>query len=231
MMSSADSRKAVDETTRRERSPLCETHFEEMASIFTHALGVILGIVALVIMIGQAEGDVVRLVSGWVFGGALISLYMTSTIYHMLTRPRAKAFMQWLDHVFIFVLIAGSYTPLTLVALRGPLGWGLLAAVWFLAVAGILLKTFKKGRRDTLFSILLYLGMGWLVLVAIKPLLAAIGTEGMAWIVAGGVFYSAGTIFYCRKKLFLNHAIWHLFVLTGSFCHVVAVIGYILKVK
>ena len=214
----------------RERSALCESHREEMASLVTHGLGVILSVVALYAMIIASKGDVTRVVSVSIFGGSLILVYLTSTVYHALTTHRAKFFVQWLDHVSIYILIAGSYTPLTLVTIPGKLGWTLLATVWLLAVIGILLKTLRrrKGRRGSLMSTFVYLGMGWLVLVAAKPVIAELGMGGVAWIVAGGVFYSAGIIFFVWKRLKYHHAIWHLFVMAGSYCHVMAVLFYVL---
>jgi hemolysin III len=216
-------------STTKERSPLCGTRRQEFANVVTHSLGVLLGMGGLIAMLSLANGETTRIVSAWVFGGSLILLYGVSTVYHILTEPRGKAILQWLDHVCIYLLIAGSYTPLTLISIPGNLGWGLLATVWVLAFMGILLKTVKKGRRNVILSILVYVGMGWLVLVALKPVAAVLGSGGVAWIVAGGVLYTVGTLFYMWKRLTYHHAVWHLFVVAGSACHLIAVLYYVMK--
>jgi len=211
------------------RSPLCESHAEEMANMVTHALGTALAIVALVVMVMLAEGETFRTVSASVFGGTLVLLYGSSTIYHATSCPRRKPWFQALDHACIYLLIAGSYTPLTLVALRGPWGWTLFGIVWFMAVAGVLLKTLGRGKRDAWWSTALYIVMGWLGVFALGPMLRALSPAGVAWMVAGGLSYTLGVIFFAWKRLRFNHAIWHLFVLAGSACHVVATALYILR--
>lgn len=206
-----------------ERSHLCDSHREEVASLLTHAAGVLIGIVALVVMLALADGSPVKLVSGVVFGVSLVLLYGSSTLYHFFTAPRWKARFQTLDHICIYLLIAGSYTPFTLITLKGPWGWSLFAAVWSMALAGVFLKTLGKGRKDHWLSTALYLLMGWLVLVAIVPLARNLPFAGMAWLTAGGLAYTIGVIFFAWRRLPFNHAIWHLFVLAGSVCHVLAV--------
>jgi hemolysin III len=205
-----------------DRSQLCDSHREEVASLLTHALGVVLSIVALVVMLVLAGDEPLKLVSAAVFGLSLVLLYTSSTLYHFFTSPRWKARFQALDHACIYLLIAGSYTPFTLITLRGPWGWSLFAAVWTLAIAGVLIKTLGKGKKDHWISTALYLVMGWLILLAIAPLLRAMPVAGVLWLVAGGLAYSLGVVFYAWKRLPYNHAIWHLFVLGGSVCHVLA---------
>lgn len=211
------------------RSSLCDTHREEVANAMTHGVGVLLSVAALVAMLALAGGDLLRLAAAGIFGGTLVLLYLSSTIYHVATAPRKKAIFQVLDHCCIYLLIAGSYTPLTLVALRGPWGWSLFGAVWFMALAGILIKTVFAGRKDHWISTALYVGMGWLAVIALGPMLKALPLAGVLWLVAGGVSYTGGIVFFAWSRLPYNHAIWHLFVLGGSACHVVAVSLYILR--
>lgn len=216
-------------TPTSERSHLCESPREELANSLTHGLGIVLSIVALVVMILASKGEPLRMASVSIFGATLILLYSSSTLYHSLSGHRAKAFFQWLDHACIYLLIAGSYTPLTLVTLSGPRGWTLLGVVWFLALAGVLVKSVFKGKKDHWISTLLYIAMGWLVLLVMSPLTKALPAAGIGWLIAGGCSYTFGTLFFAWRNLPFNHAIWHLFVLGGSACHVVAVVAYILR--
>ncbi|MFT4176804.1 MAG: hemolysin III family protein [Luteolibacter sp.] len=211
-----------------ERSPLCDSHREEVASLLTHSLGVVLSVAALVWMLIESGGEALKMVSALVFGVALILLYTSSSLYHLFTSLRWKAHFQTLDHICIYLLIAGSYTPITLVALQGTWGWSLFGTVWALAASGIAVKLRLTGKKDHWLSTALYLAMGWLVILAIKPLIQRIAPEGMWLLVAGGLSYSLGIVFFLWEKLPFNHAIWHLFVLGGSVCHVVAVAGYVL---
>lgn len=210
------------------RSDLCDSHREEVASLLTHALGTVLSIAALAVMLMVSAGDSLKVVSAAVFGTSLVLLYASSTLYHFFTSPRWKARFQALDHACIYLLIAGSYTPVTLVTLQGASGWWLFGIVWGLAIAGVLIKTLVRRRRDHWISTALYLLMGWLILVAFGPLVRELPMAGVWWLVAGGVTYSAGIIFYAWNKLPFNHAIWHLFVLGGSACHVMAMSRYVL---
>ncbi len=210
------------------RSDLCDSHREEVASLLTHAAGTVLSIAALAVMLVISAGDALKLVSAAVFGSSLVLLYASSTLYHFFTSPRWKARFQALDHACIYLLIAGSYTPLTLITLHGKSGWWLFGVVWSLAISGVLIKTLGWGKRDHWISTALYLVMGWLILFAIRPLIRELPMEGVWWLVAGGVTYSFGIIFYAWHKLPFNHAIWHLFVLGGSACHVVAIACYVL---
>lgn len=210
------------------RSHLCDTPSEEIASALTHAFAAILSIAGLVAMLMVSDGDPLRVVSSCVFGACLILLYTSSALYHSVSGHKAKSFFQILDHACIYLLIAGSYTPLTLVGLQGTWGWSIFGVVWFCAIAGVLLKTCFRGRKDSKLSTILYLVMGWIIIIAIKQLMINIPPAGIAWIVAGGVTYSLGVIFYAWEKLLFNHAIWHLFVLGGSACHVIAFVKYVL---
>lgn len=208
----------------RPRSPLCDTPTEELASSLTHALGTVLSLGALIWMLTIAHGDPFRVISASLFGGTLTLLYASSTLYHAISHPKWKALLQVLDHACIYLLIAGSYTPLTLVALRGPWGWSLFGIVWFCALAGVLLKAFVAGKKDHWLSTALYIAMGWLVVIAFGPVIRALPTAGLAWLIAGGVCYTLGVVFFAWKRLPFNHAIWHLFVLGGSVCHVFAAV-------
>lgn len=205
-----------------DRSHLCDSHREEVASLLTHAAGVLLSITALAVMLVQAAGDPLKLVSAAVFGLSLVLLYSSSTLYHFFTSPRWKARFQALDHACIYLLIAGSYTPFTLITLKGPWGWSLFAAVWAMAIGGVLMKTLGNGKKDHWISTGLYLLMGWLILFAFGPLLRSMPAAGVAWLAAGGLAYSLGVVFFAWHRLPYNHAIWHLFVLCGSICHVLA---------
>jgi len=200
---------------------------EEIANALTHGLGAAAALAgsAVLITLAARHGDGWQLAGAIVFGVALLTLYTASTLYHAIQQPRVKRHLQVFDHCAIYVLIAGTYTPFTL-GLRGPWGWGLFAAIWALALAGVVFKLFFTGRFDRV-STLIYLGMGWLVVVAIKPLFLAMDLWTLGWIFAGGVFYTLGTLFYLRESLPYAHAIWHLFVLGGSVCHYVAVFAQV----
>ncbi|NLT70263.1 MAG: hemolysin III family protein [Verrucomicrobiaceae bacterium] len=208
----------------KERSVLCETPAEELANTISHAVGALLSLIGLGVMLKLAVP-----LSGWhvvgvsVFGSSLVLLYGASTLYHLATSHEKKRLLQILDHALIFVLIAGSYTPWLLVSLRGPWGWSLLAAVWGLALGGVILKTILLPRFNRLGTAL-YILMGWMICIAIQPLMEAVNGVGMAWLVAGGLCYTGGVFFYLKPKLRYGHFIWHLFVLAGSACHCIAVI-------
>ena len=198
---------------------------EEIANSLTHGVGWLLSIAGLAVLVTFAAitGGALRVASCAVFGSTLVLLYAASTLYHALPCQRAKHVFRVLDHSAIFVLIAGTYTPLALVAVGGPWGWSLFATVWALAVAGVLLNTLAHDRWRWL-SITLYVTMGWLVVIAIRPLVAAV-TTGVLWlIVAGGLAYTAGLVFYGCRRLPYGHAVWHVFVLAGSVLHFLAVL-------
>jgi hemolysin III len=204
------------------RSHLCDSHREEVASLITHSVGVLFSIAALAVMLAQAYGDALKFVSAAVFGLSLLLLYSSSTLYHFFTSPRWKARFQSLDHACIYLLIAGSYTPFTLITLKGPWGWSLFTAVWAMAIGGVCMKTLGKGKKDHWISTALYLLMGWLIVVAFGPLLRNLPLAGVWWLAAGGLAYTLGVVFFAWRRLPFHHAIWHLFVLCGSICHVMA---------
>ncbi len=205
---------------------------EEIASSVTHGIGIFLSLVALITMVIYATryGTIWHIIGAAVFGCGLIMAYTSSTLYHSVQRVKVKAVFRTLDHVSIFVLIAATYTPLTLVNLRGPWGWSIFAVVWGLAIFGIVVEC-SPLRRFRLASVLLYVGMGWIVIVALKPMLAMVQTGGLILLLVGGLAYTIGCLFYAWRRLPYNHAIWHLFVLAGSICHFFAVLYYVLPVK
>lgn len=199
---------------------------EEIANSVSHGVGFVAAVAVLpVLAVNALPHGSAALVGALVFGVSALLLYLTSTLYHALTPVRAKQVFRVLDHGAIYVLIAGTYTPFMLGVLRGPIGWSLLGAVWVLALFGIVLKA-RGGIRYPRFSTALYLGMGWLVLVAAKPFLDAVPVPGLLWLAAGGLAYTAGVGFYAASRLPYRHFVWHLFVLTGTACHVVAVLRY-----
>ncbi|NDY96397.1 PAQR family membrane homeostasis protein TrhA [Wenzhouxiangella limi] len=197
---------------------------EEIASAATHGLGVVLAVGGGAALITQAtlHAGARELVGVSVFVAALVLLYTASTLYHLARRPEVKSRLKILDHCAIFVLIAGTYTPFTIAAMRGGWGWSLFGVIWGLAVVGIVLKLFFTGRFRYL-STATYIGMGWLVVVAFVPLTEAVTPSALGWLIAGGISYTAGTLFYHNHRLPYSHAIWHLFVLGGSTCHFAAV--------
>ncbi len=198
---------------------------EEVANSVTHGVGWLLSLFGLAILVTFAAitGGALRVASCAVFGSTLVLLYGASTLYHALPSDRAKHVFRVLDHSAIFLLIAGTYTPLALVAVGGPWGWSLFGAVWALAAVGVLLNTIAHGRWRWL-SITLYVTMGWLVVIAIKPLLTSVDTGVLVLIVVGGLAYTVGLVFYGWRRLPYSHAVWHLFVLAGSVLHYLAVL-------
>lgn len=202
---------------------------EELASALTHGVGAISALAAGAVLITLAarDGNAWQLSAAIVFGVSLLLLYVASTLYHAIPFPTAKTRLKVFDHCAIYLLIAGTYTPFTLIGLRGSLGWWLFAAIWTLAVAGVVFKLFFTGRFKRL-STLIYVAMGWLVLLAIKPVMAALDGWTFGWLLAGGVFYTLGTVFYHRESLRYSHAVWHLFCIAGSVCHYIAVMAQVL---
>jgi hemolysin III len=201
---------------------------EEIANAVSHGLGLVASLVALPVLIVLAthRQDAWVIVGVSVFGASLICLYATSTVYHALPKGRAKQLWRRLDHAAIYLLIAGTYTPFTLGALRGPWGWSLFGVVWGLAALGVAAKLFFGPRMPTL-STVIYLVLGWLAVIAIGPLFERVGWGGLAWLFAGGLAYSVGVIFYVRaERLRFGHCIWHFMVIGGSVCHAVAVAFY-----
>jgi hemolysin III len=197
---------------------------EEAVNAVTHGIGAVAGAIALAVLVVLASrgGDVRDIVSVSIFGATLVLLYLASTLYHAARDPRTRARLKILDHAAIYLLIAGTYTPFALGALRGGWGWSLFGIIWGLAVAGVLFKLYFTGRFR-LASTLIYIGMGWLGLVAAVPLVASLSPMTLFWLVAGGLAYTAGTPFYQAGRFRYAHTVWHGFVLAGSVCHVVAV--------
>jgi len=202
---------------------------EEVAHATTHGVGLLLSVVALVVLVWFAtlHGDLWHIVSVSIYGATLVLLYTASTLYHSIPHPRAKQVLQSIDHASIYLLIAGTYTPVTLTTLRGGWGWTLFGIVWGLALVGVLLEAFAK-KRLRVVSLVLYLGLGWLAAVAVKPLFERVPLGGLALLLAGGLAYTAGVGFYVWRKLPYHHAVWHVFVLIGSVCHFFAVLLYVI---
>ena len=202
---------------------------EEIAHSVSHGIGVLLSVVGLAMLIVYSSryGDAWHVVSSSIYGATLIALYTASALYHGVTAPRVKNVLQRIDHAAIFLLIAGSYTPFTLVNLRGGWGWSLFATVWSVAVAGMIMELIVT-RRSRRISIGLYLGLGWLAAIAVEPMIANVAAGGLLLLVVGGLFYSLGVVFYVWKTLAFHHAIWHLFVLAGSVSHFFAVFLYVI---
>lgn len=200
---------------------------EEIANSISHGLGFVLALVAAPVLVVAAtrRGTTSDLVAVSVFAGAMALMYLSSTIYHALPRGRVKEAFHVLDHAAIYLLIAGTYTPFTLGVLQGGWGWTLFGLVWGLAAIGVLTKTFAGIRWHGL-STIVYVVMGWLVLIAAKPLWESLPTAGLLWLLAGGIAYTGGVFFYVRKDLRYGHLVWHLFVVAGSACHFVAVWKY-----
>ena len=202
---------------------------EEIANAVTHGIGTLLSIAGLAVMVSFSAlyGDAWHIVSTSIFGGSLVLLYASSTVYHSVWHDRSKQILQRLDHSAIFILIAGTYTPFALVNLRGSWGWTLLGLVWSIALLGVALQVCPRKRNERL-SLALYLGLGWMALVAIKPFLANVDTGGIVLLLIGGLSYSLGVVFYIWHKLSYHHAIWHGFVLAGSVFHFFAVLFYVI---
>jgi len=198
---------------------------EELANSITHGLGALLAIVGLAVLTGfaGAYGDVRHVIGVSVFGAAMVLLYTASTLYHSIPSPRVNGVLRALDHSAIFLLIAGTYTPFCLVTLAGPSGWGLFAFVWTLAVVGIVCRVWL-GRKSGVVSLIVYLLMGWSVVAVFRPLVDNIEPIGLWLLVAGGLAYTGGVVFYLWHKLPYHHAIWHLFVLAGSGLHFMAIL-------
>ncbi len=205
-----------------ERIPLSQKQSlgEEIANAITHGTGVGLSIAALVILVVFAakQSDAWKVVSFSIYGATMITLYLASTLYHSFPQPNLKRFFRILDHSSIFLLIAGTYTPVTIGTMRGGWGWTLFGIIWGLTIVGVNLKVFAMGKLKYL-SVFIYILMGWMVLIAIKPLMQKASPSFLIWMLIGGLAYTLGVIFYVARKLPYHHSIWHLFVLGGSVCH------------
>ncbi|MCW8859219.1 MAG: hemolysin III family protein [Deltaproteobacteria bacterium] len=202
---------------------------EEVANSITHGIGALLSIGGLAVLVGFASlrGDAWHIVSCSIFGSALVFSYLASALYHSIPLEKTKKILRTIDHSAIYLLIAGTYTPFMLVNLRGPWGWSLFGAVWGIALIGIILKTAVFSKIHGL-STALYLLMGWIIVIAIKPMLSVLERGGLELLLLGGLAYTVGVVFYAWKKLPYNHAIWHLFVLAGSCFHFFAILFYVI---
>jgi hemolysin III len=208
-------------------SKRAQSRGEEIANSVSHGAGFVAAAVATPFLLAETgrNGGVADLVGAIVFAVTVMLAYLSSTLYHAVPEPRAKQLLRAIDHGSIFLLIAGTYTPFTLGVLRGGWGWTLFGLVWTLALAGVVMKALG-GVRFRRFSVAVYLAMGWLIIIAIGPLLERMEPAGVAWLVAGGVAYTAGVVFYALDRYRFCHFVWHLFVLAGTVCHFIAVMRY-----
>lgn len=208
------------------------SYAEEIANSITHGFGMLLSIGGLAVLVGFASvhGNAWHITACSIFGVTLILSYASSTLYHSIPLPGVKRILKVIDHSAIYLLIAGTYTPFTLINLRGPWGWSLFGTVWGIAILGVILKTTMLGRIAGI-STAIYLAMGWIIVIAFKPLLGAVEPGGLLLLLLGGLAYSGGVIFYAWQRLPYNHAIWHLFVLIGSLCHFFAILFYVIPLS
>jgi hemolysin III len=204
---------------------------EDLANVVTHGIGTVLSVAALAVLATSASlrGNALHVVTCSVFGATLILAYAASTLYHAIQHPQFKDLLRLLDHSAIFLLIAGTYTPFTLVTLRGPWGWSIFGVVWGLAVVGIMVQAMVL-HRWTAASVALYVAMGWVAIFAIKPLLASVPFGGLVLLLAGGLSYTGGVVFFVYERMPYSHAVWHLFVLAGSVLHFFAILFYVVPV-
>jgi len=204
-------------------------YWEEFVNVLTHGIGFLMSVAALALMVvfASLDGNAWHIVGVSIFGASLVVLYLASTLFHWSVRPKVRKYLNVFDHSAIYVLIAGTYTPFLLVTLNGPWGWSLFGVIWGLAIAGVVFKMFFTGRFDKL-SLLIYVLMGWLILIAIVPLIQNLSTMGLIWLLIGGISYSIGAVFYLLNKMPFNHAIFHFWVLGGSICHFFAVFWYVI---
>jgi len=205
---------------------------EESINIYSHAVGIVLSLIALILLMVRSaqQAEALPLISVTIFGLSLVTLYTTSTFYHNCKQPALRARLRIFDHVSIYILIAGTYTPFALLVLTGNTGWIIFGISWGLALVGSCLKIFFTGKY-TLLSTIMYGLMGWLIVFAIKPLTSNLAEGGLLWLVIGGILYSTGGMLYSIKRLPLNHAIFHLFVLSGSFCHFISLYYFVLPAR
>lgn len=202
---------------------------EEVLNVATHGTGAILSVVALILMVRYSAlyGTAMHLVASLVFGSSLVILYSASTVYHAMTKLRWKRFFRLIDHLSIYVLIAGTYTPVALLGLKGAWGWIIFGLIWAFALAGFVFK-FSPLRRSEKLSLILYALMGWLIIIAIKPLIATVNHSALYYLLGGGLCYTFGIYFYAKEKIPYNHAIWHVFVLGGSTLHFLGIFFYLI---
>ena len=205
------------------------TKSEERLNVISHGLGLLLSVVGLILLIikaGQLSAMALK-VSYWIFGSSMIILYTASTLYHSVRERKLRYRLNILDHASIYILIAGTYTPFSLVTLEGTVGWIIFAVVWAFAIAGVILKLFFTGKFQTL-STIMYVAMGWIIVFAVKPLINNLSQDGLIWLFAGGISYTIGAIIFSIDRLKYNHAIFHLFVLFGTFCHFLAIYYHVI---
>lgn len=206
-----------------------QTRLEEWFNAGSHAVGLLLAIAALVLTVvySALQGGAYCVVSCSIYGSTLVLLYLASTLYHAVRRPRLKKILKTIDHASIFLLIAGTYTPFLLVTIKGAWGWSLFGVIWSLALVGVVFKVFFVGRYEYV-SLAMYVFMGWLVVIAIKPLINNLAFGGVVWLVLGGLSYTLGVFFYATDHRYrFGHFIWHLFVLAGSICHFFSILFYV----
>jgi len=204
---------------------------EEYLHAATHGVGVILSILGLswMLTLSISAGDPWKIVASSIYGASLIMLFLASTVYHGLHGSKHRQLFKMLDHCAIYLLIAGTYTPFLLVAMRGTAGWWMLGTIWVLATAGIIKKLVLKHRFPKL-ALATYLGMGWLAVIVVPQMATAIGTSGLAWLIAGGLCYTLGAVFYAADRMPFNHTVWHIFVLGGGVCHFLSIVWHVLPV-
>ncbi|WP_407672846.1 PAQR family membrane homeostasis protein TrhA [Pectinatus frisingensis] len=207
------------------------TVLEEKINAITHGIGTFFAVIALVLLILQAyfSGGRWQMIAAIVYGVSLVLLYLASTLYHSFSRQHVKSVLKFFDHAAIYILIAGNYTPFTLIPLHGKFGWSIFALVWGLALVGIIFKIFFV-KRFKYFSTICYLLMGWMAVLMVKPLLAVLPAAAIYWLVAGGILYTIGTVFYLDKQIPYNHAVWHLFVIGGSVSHFISIFKYVMPI-
>jgi hemolysin III len=217
---------------KTEPSPGYYPPYEEKLNVISHGFGFVLSILGLVLLIHRAAdfGDSLLLVSFSIFGASMILLYAASTFYHSATNRKLRYRLNILDHASIYLLIAGTYTPFALVTIQGVAGWSMFGVVWTMALIGVVLKLFYTGRYHTL-STVMYVVMGWIIVFAIKPLLENLDLAGLLWLFAGGISYTLGAVIFSLDRIKYNHAIFHLFVLAGTFSHFLAIYYYVLPVE
>ncbi|MEK5238118.1 hemolysin III family protein [Paenibacillus sp. FSL L8-0470] len=205
---------------------------EEVANAITHGIGTVLSVAALVLLVvfASLKGTAWHVVSFSIYGTTMLLLYLNSTLVHSLREGKAKDLFEFFDHSSIYLFIAGTYTPFLLVAIRGTLGWSLFGIIWGVAFFGVLFKAYFV-KRFLFMSTVFYIAMGWLIVIAWNPLSAVVAGEGMTLLMAGGILYTLGTIFYVWRGFPFHHAIWHVFVLAGSVTHFFAVLIYLLPIR
>ena len=205
------------------------TKSEERLNVISHAIGLLLSIIGLILLIIKAGhlSPMALKVSYWIFGSSMIILYTASTLYHSVRERKLRYRLNILDHASIYILIAGTYTPFSLVTLRGSVGWIIFGVIWALAIAGVILKLFFTGRFQTL-STIMYVAMGWIIVFAVKPLINNLSHGGLIWLFVGGISYTLGAVIFSIDKLKYNHAIFHVFVLFGTFSHFLAIYYHVI---